>query len=230
MQTWGFRSKYRYFDSLSGTHERTSFYQVRANIGSHFKNCHKNIHKNINCLTYWQKECSKERARVRTQNSVKKSRSKSGPPFLVLFWASAKKSAWKIVLILVSARLKWAWKMSESELKKKERTTGLVSCNLKLVLQERRPLRGMEDDLGNKKIRKCDPTLNCQWLPVGHPNSIHLHISDLKSSSSSPNLNSNSSSISNSHSISKFNFNKGSNSIKFKFKFMFKFKFKLTLK
>ena len=39
-------------DILTGTHERTAILKISANIGSHFKICHKNIDKNIKCLKY----------------------------------------------------------------------------------------------------------------------------------------------------------------------------------
>ena len=46
----------------------------------------------------------------------------------MLFWVLMR--AWKIALILVSRRLRWAQKMCGSRLKKKERTTGPVrSCD-----------------------------------------------------------------------------------------------------
>ena len=66
-QTWGFFSKEHY---LSGTRERTGVFQVWANMGSHFKNCHK--------------------------KSAKKSRAKSGPvprAFLALFLARVPKNS-----------------------------------------------------------------------------------------------------------------------------------------
>ena len=50
-------------DILSGTHKGTGIFKIRANIGFHFKDCHKNIHKNcyknihknIKCLKYHKK-------------------------------------------------------------------------------------------------------------------------------------------------------------------------------
>ena len=43
--------------SFERTRERTGVFQVWANMGSHFKNCHKNSAKKSMCF---KRECSKE--------------------------------------------------------------------------------------------------------------------------------------------------------------------------